>query len=163
MGEKEAFDVGSLLTELDKEFEETAVPETQGDDEPVEEPTEEVAEEVAEDTPQEDEEPVEELEVEGEEPETKPEPTPTDVNDPDIHKRNEAFKKLREEKQKLEESDKLLGELATQYGITKEELISKFKEDRINPFIAVIICVQFMYSDFFTFVFIVLFLKTIYL
>lgn len=132
MGEKEAFDVGSLLTELDKEFEETAVPETQGDDEPVEEPTEEATEEVVEDTPQEDEEPVEELEVEGEEPQPEPEPTPTDVNDPDIHKRNEAFKKLREEKQKLEESDKLLGELATQYGITKEELISKFKEDRIK-------------------------------
>jgi hypothetical protein len=134
MGDKENFDVGTFLNEFDKEFEETAVPETQGDDEVVEETTEKVEEVVEEitETPEQEPEELEETPVEETvEPEEKP-TQDVDVNDPDIHKRNEAFKKLREEKQKLEESDKLLGELAAQYGISKEELITKFKEDRIK-------------------------------
>jgi myosin heavy subunit len=128
MGDKESFDVGALISDLDKEFEEVAVPETQGDEEQTEvvekqEPQVEEVEETPQEEPQEDEE-LEELEEK---------PTQdVDVNDPDIHKRNEAFKKLREEKQKLEESDKLLAELAEQYGISKEELITKFKEDKIK-------------------------------
>jgi hypothetical protein len=51
------------------------------------------------------------------------------VNDPDEHKRNEAFKNLREERDKLAESDKFLTELATQYGLTKEELIKRYKDE----------------------------------
>jgi hypothetical protein len=51
------------------------------------------------------------------------------VNDPDEHKRNEAFKNLREERDKLAESDKFLTELATQYGLTKDELIKRYKDE----------------------------------
>ena len=51
------------------------------------------------------------------------------VNDPDEHKRNEAFKNLREERDKLAESDKFLTDLATQYGLTKEQLIQRYKDE----------------------------------
>ena len=51
------------------------------------------------------------------------------VNDPDEHKRNAAFKQLREERDKLAESDKFLSELATQYGLTKDELIKRYKDE----------------------------------
>jgi len=129
MGDKESFDVGALISDLDKEFEQAAVPETQGDEEPVEVLEEQEPDETVEEPSQEEEAPKQEPQEE------KLEENPTQdvgVNDPDTHKRNEAFKKLREEKQKLEESDRLLGELATQYGVTKEELIHKFKEDKIK-------------------------------
>jgi hypothetical protein len=133
MGDKENFDVSSFLDDFDKDFEETAVPEAQGDKDEVAEPTEKVVEETVEEKPEELPEPEpEDVEEPLEELEETPEQHQDDVNDPDIHKRNEAFKKLREEKQKLEESDRLLAELATQYGITKDELIKKFKEDRIK-------------------------------
>lgn len=132
--DREQFDATSFLDDFDKEFEETAVPETQGDDDEVVEETTEEAEEVVEETsetPEEEPEQLEETPVEKPEVEAQT-PQDVNVNDPDVHKRNEAFKKLREEKQKLEESDRLLGELAEQYGITKEELITKFKEDKIK-------------------------------
>lgn len=135
--DREQFDANSFLADFDKEFEaketpQPAVPETQDTkqaapapaeaEEKVEEPKDEALPEEKE-----AEEPVEEPVAE--------EPNQEDaapVNDPDLHKRNEAFKKLREEKERLEQSDKFLAELAGQYGVTKDELMKKFKEDRLK-------------------------------
>jgi hypothetical protein len=133
--DREQFDASKFLADFDKDFEvketpQPAVPETQDTKQPtpapaavekqVEEPKEEALPEQPADEPV--EEPAEEPNQEDAAP----------VNDPDMHKRNEAFKKLREEKEKLEQSDKFLGELANQYGISKDELITKFKEDRLK-------------------------------
>jgi len=138
--DREQFDVSSFLSSFDKEFtqeakpEATAVPETQEKQEPKEpvaQATPPTTEEQVE-TPEQTEElpvetqPAEEPTVEAEETSSEP------INDPDVHKRNEAFKKLREEKQKLEQSDKFLADLASQYGLTKEELVEKFKNDRVK-------------------------------
>jgi hypothetical protein len=135
--DREQFDANSFLTDFDKEFEaketpQTAVPEIQDTkqatpapadvEKQVEEPKEEA---LPEEQPA--EEPVEEPVAE--EPNQE---SAAPVNDPDLHKRNEAFKKLREEKEKLEQSDKFLAELANQYGISKDELITKFKDDRLK-------------------------------
>lgn len=142
--DREQFDASSFLSSFDKEFEKEAiVPETQEtkpSTEVVEKPKVENAvatskeeapvEEEQTEEPLEEEQPLEEQPVEAQGEEAQPQSD--DINDPDVHKRNEAFKKLREEKQKLEESDRLLSELASQYGISKEELITKFKEDRIK-------------------------------
>jgi hypothetical protein len=138
--DREQFDVSSFLSSFDKEFtqeakpEATAVPETQEKELP--------KEPVAQATPPTTEEQVETLEETEELPaETQPAEEPTveaeetssePINDPDVHKRNEAFKKLREEKQKLEQSDKFLADLASQYGLTKDELVEKFKNDRVK-------------------------------
>ena len=116
--QKQPIDFDALEKELDAEFttEETA---------PVEEVTEEVSEtqeqEPVEEIDEYDEEQVEEDEVYEEE-----EPI---VNDPDEHKRNEAFKKLREERDKLAESDKFLSDLAAQYGLSKEELVQRYRDE----------------------------------
>jgi hypothetical protein len=135
--DREQFDANSFLADFDKEFEvketpQTAVPEIQDTkqatpapadvEKQVEEPKEEA---LPEEQPA--EEPVEEQVAE--------EPNQENVapvNDPDLHKRNEAFKKLREEKEKLEQSDKFLSELANQYGVSKDELMKKFKDDRLK-------------------------------
>lgn len=115
-------DVEAIMNELDEEFSETpqeevaeeaAEPETQVQDEP----TQEV---------EEAEEELEEAEDEEEEVEDEEEASPMD---PDVHKRNEAFKKLREERDQLAQSDKFLSELAAQYGISKEELIQRYQND----------------------------------
>jgi hypothetical protein len=114
-GEKmnKAIDFEAIERELDAEFTETApveeeqVLETQEQEPLVEEvDEEEYVEEDSED-------------YEEEEP----------VNDPDEHKRNEAFKKLREERDQLAESDKFLNDLAAQYGLTKDELIKRYQEE----------------------------------
>jgi len=141
--DKEKFDVSSFLSSFDKEFTaSTAVKEEAKPDVQVEQPSdgekppepEKVATEetpvVTEEKPAEDntEVPVEEP-AKTEEPVV---PTIEAVNDPDLHKRNEAFKKLREEKEKLEASDKFLAELANQYGVTKDELIKKFKDEQLT-------------------------------
>jgi hypothetical protein len=138
--DRDQFDVSSFLSSFDKEFtqeakpEATAVPETQEKQlpkEPVAQATPPTTEEQVE-TPEQTEElpaetqPAEEPTVEAEETSSEP------INDPDVHKRNEAFKKLREEKEKLEQSDKFLADLASQYGLTKEELVDKFKNDRVK-------------------------------
>lgn len=148
MADKE-FDVKSFLASFDAEYnppaaavpvEEKAAPVAQ-DTTPQDAP----APEEPEATPEEEAspEPVAEPETEPKPAETsakepvvkesepKPAPVPEPVNDPDIHKRNEAFKKLREEKEKLEQSDKFLSDLASQYGVTKDELVKKFKDDQL--------------------------------
>jgi len=138
--DREQFDAASFLSDFDKEFdtkEPTASPEEQAEpkevatvatQEQVEAPKDEELPE--EETPVEtqDDEELADVEVEAEE-ETPATNTPT--NDPDVHKRNEAFKKLREEKEKLVESDKFLSELAASYGMSKDEMIAKIKQDQI--------------------------------
>ena len=131
--DREQFDADAFLDSFDEEFEDNGVE----DDEPViPDKQEEVA---AGDPPVEeqieepkDEEPAVEETTEEPEPEIPVEALSEAVNDPDLHKRNEAFKKLREEKEKLAQSDAFLTELAEQYGVTKEELIEKFRNDRIK-------------------------------
>ena len=114
--QKQAIDFDAIERELDAEFtQETA---------PVEEVTEEVSE-TQEQEPEVYEDPEDDYEVEDDS-ETEVEPV---VNDPDEHKRNAAFKQLREERDKLAESDKFLSDLAAQYGLTKEELVKRYRDE----------------------------------
>lgn len=116
MAEKD-FNVDEIVAQLDQEFaEEEPSSETQ-DEEVSEEPVEEVQEEEPEEEPTE-EEPEEEPEEEA-------------IQDPNIHKRNEAFRKLREERDQLAASDQFLNNLAEQYGMTKEQLIQQYT-DQLN-------------------------------
>jgi len=120
---KQEVNIEAIEKELDAQF----AAEESASEEPVE-TTEEVSEtqeqepEVQSD-PEENVEAVEEDSTEYEEVEEEA------VNNPDEHKRNEAFKNLREERDKLAESDKFLTELATQYGLTKDELIKRYKDE----------------------------------
>ena len=50
----------------------------------------------------------------------------------DVHKRNEAFRRLREERDQLAESERFLNDLAKQYGLTKDQLIERFEKDQIK-------------------------------
>ena len=127
--DREQFDVGSFLSQFDSEFVEDAEPAGEPEGEPEKTAVPEKQDIQETEVEQTDVEPeVEEPEVEAEP--SSVEPSVETVNDPDLHKRNEAFKKLREEKEKLEQSDKFLADLATQYGMTKDELMKKFKEER---------------------------------
>jgi len=117
---KQEVNIEAIEKELDAQFAETEA-------EPVEEVSAEQAPETQEQEPESydpdrvvEEEADDDYEEEAEE---------EAVNDPDEHKRNEAFKNLREERDKLAESDKFLTELATQYGLTKEELIQRYKDE----------------------------------
>ena len=118
---KQVLDLDAIEKELDAEFAETA---------PVEEVTEEVLE-TQEQEPVVEEEIVDDEEYEevedDEDYEEEEEEEP--VNDPDEHKRNEAFRKLREERDQLAESDKFLTDLAAQYGLTKEQLVQRYKDE----------------------------------
>jgi hypothetical protein len=137
--DREQFDAASFLADFDKSFdskEPTASPEPQVETkevatvatEQVEEPKDEELPEEETLVETEDDEELADVEVEAEDEEPAP---AAPVNDPDVHKRNEAFKKLREEKEKLAESDKFLAELASNYGLSKEELVAKIREDQI--------------------------------
>lgn len=141
--DKEKFDVSSFLSSFDKEFEsstqkvETAVPEAQ--EEPKPEVKETLPAEPEKETPVSEEnvekpaEVSEEVKPTVEQPVAEPvkeQPVETSANDQDVHKRNEAFKRLREEKEKLESEAKVLDELAAQFGITRQELVGKIKDER---------------------------------
>jgi hypothetical protein len=116
------FDVTQLVAELDEEF----------SNEPAEETSDpawvDEGEESDADQPLEEEE-AEEQEVEEDEEAPEPEQEETPHLDDDLHRRNEAFKKLREERDQLAASDKFLSDLASQYGLTKEQLIKKYSEE----------------------------------
>lgn len=120
--QKQPIDFDALEKELEAEF--------TGQQVPTEEPIEDFDEEVSEAQEQEpgllNPEYIEEDEVEDEEVEEEDE---IPVNDPDEHKRNDAFKKLREERDKLAESDKFLSDLAAQYGLSKEELVKRYRDE----------------------------------
>ena len=127
--EKQEFDVNALVEELDKEFETPTEPETPEDVESEEKgdpawDTEEEEEIEGAESEQPEEEPEEPEEGE----EAPEEETPPHL-DEDVHKRNEAFKKLREERDQLAASDKFLSDLASQYGMTKEQLVQKYSEE----------------------------------
>ena len=100
--QKQGLDFDALEKELDAEFntEETAS---------VEEVTEEAPETQEQEPEVYDPEEIVEDEDDGDYEETE-EPA---VNDPDEHKRNEAFKQLREERDKLAESDKFLTKITS--------------------------------------------------
>jgi hypothetical protein len=117
---KQEVNIEAIEKELDAQF--SAEPEA----EPVES-TEEVSE-TQEQEPEVQSDPEENVETVDED-STEEEEEAEAVNDPDEHKRNEAFKNLREERDKLAESDKFLSELAIQYGLTKEELIKRYKDE----------------------------------
>lgn len=111
------FDLEAVTAELDKEFSQEEATEAEEEVEVAEPETQ-----VQEDTPEpEAEEGEEEAEEEGEAEEP--------VIDPDIHKRNEAFKKLREERDRLAKSDEFLNNLASQYNMTKDQLIEKYTQE----------------------------------
>ena len=118
---KQEVNIEAIEKELDAQF--AAEPEA----EPVES-TEEVSE-TQEQEPEVQSDPEENVETVEEDSTDYEEEEEEAVNDPDEHKRNEAFKNLREERDKLAESDKFLTELATQYGLTKEELIKRYKDE----------------------------------
>jgi hypothetical protein len=119
---KQEVNIEAIEKELDAQF--SAEPEA----EPVES-TEEVSE-TQEQEPEVQSDPEENIETVDEDyADYEEEEEEEAVNDPDEHKRNEAFKNLREERDKLAESDKFLTELATQYGLTKEELIKRYKDE----------------------------------
>ena len=117
---KQEVNIEAIEKELDAEF--SAQPEAEV------ETTEEVSE-TQEQEPEVQSDPEENIETVDEDYADYEEEEEEAVNDPDEHKRNEAFKNLREERDKLAESDKFLGELATQYGLTKEELIKRYKDE----------------------------------
>ncbi len=114
---KQEVNIEAIEKELDAEF--SAQPEAEV------ETTEEVSE-TQEQEPEVQSDPEENIETVDEDSTEEEEKA---VNDPDEHKRNEAFKNLREERDKLAESDKFLSELATQYGLSKEELIKRYKDE----------------------------------
>ena len=118
---KQEVNIEAIEKELDAQF--AAEPEA----EPVES-TEEVSE-TQEQEPEVYNDPEENVEAVDEDYADYEEEEEDAVNDPDEHKRNEAFKNLREERDKLAESDKFLTELATQYGLSKEELIKRYKDE----------------------------------
>ena len=122
---KREVNIEAIEKELDAQFAAEAEP---ASEEPVE-TTEEVSE-TQEQEPEVQSDPEENVETVDEDSTEEPEEEEEEaVNDPDEHKRNAAFKQLREERDKLAESDKFLSELATQYGLTKEELIKRYKDE----------------------------------
>lgn len=130
MAEKE-FDLEAITAELDEEFAEQEVPTL--DDTPSEPEEEaEAPEEEAAEPEEESEEPLEEEEEVVEDEDETDEEVAELQNDPDLHKRNEAFRKLREERDKLAASDEFLENLAKEYGMTKDQLITKYKEELLN-------------------------------
>jgi hypothetical protein len=125
MQEKQDFDIQAIIDELDKEFE--AV-ENQPD-EPVEDGEELIEDEVLEDALSDDgEEILEDEEVLDEENKE----FEDGINSDDIHRRNEAFRRLRKERDELAASEQFLKDLAKQYGLTKEQLIERFEEDQLK-------------------------------
>ena len=122
---RQELNIEAIEKELDAQFTAEAEP---ASEEPVE-TTEEVSE-TQEQEPEVQSDPEENVETVDEDSTEEPEEVEEEaVNNPDEHKRNEAFKNLREERDKLAESDKFLTELATQYGLSKEQLIQRYKDE----------------------------------
>ena len=117
---QQGFNIDNIVEELDKEF----ASEAESEDSPVEqveeEPVEEEAEqELDEELDDEEEEEDEEVEEEAEE----------DDEDEELHRRNEAFKRLREERDQYAETDKFLEEIAAEYGLSKQQLIQNWRDE----------------------------------
>jgi len=133
MENQKGFDIDSIIAEVEEEF--NAEAEDQPEDS-VEEPEEEVVDEEVLEEDEVEEEPVDEVEEETAEEDEEDEEDEDEelqaLQSDDIHKRNEAFRKLREERDQLAESEAFLQDLATQYGLTKEQLIKRFEQDQIK-------------------------------
>lgn len=136
MEQQKGFDINSIIAEVEEEM--AAEAEDQPE-ESVEEP-EQVEEEVLDEEEEvlDDEEEIADEEFEEDEDddvvvdEEEDDEELQALQSDDIHKRNEAFRKLREERDKLAESEAFLQDLATQYGLTKEQLIKRFEQDQIK-------------------------------
>lgn len=115
---QEKFNIDQLVEELDAEFE--AETEEVSEEDSLEAQDEETVEEDTEDT-EALEEDAEEVEEEDEEVE--------EEDDEETHRRNEAFKRLREERDQYAETDKFLEELAAEYGMTKQQLIDRWTNE----------------------------------
>jgi hypothetical protein len=126
MQETKDLDIQAIIDELDKEFESA---EDQLDA-PVENGEEILEDEFVEDNNEEIEVVSETEEVE-EELQEKSELV-EDINSEDVHRRNEAFRRLREERDQLAASESFLNDLAKQYGLTKDQLIERFQEDQLK-------------------------------
>ena len=138
VNDNDYFDVEALIEEHDKEFVadpvvEEVIEEVIEDTTPIEEKEivetvpviDEVEEEIIEEIVEEEitEEVVEEEIIED------TEVVETDV-DTELHKRNEAFKAMRLEKERLEKENVFINELADSYGMTPDELRTRFAEDQ---------------------------------
>lgn len=123
MQETKELDIQAIIDELDKEFAEVE----DQPDEPVEDGEDillddEVADDEGEDILEDSDEVIEE-DVDEEE---------SEFNSDDSHKRNEAFRRLRQERDELAASEDFLKDLAKQYGLTKDQLIERFQEDQLK-------------------------------
>lgn len=134
--EQKGFDINAIMEELDQEFANEA--ENQPEDS-VDEPeddfetdTEDLDEEEVLDEEDEEEVLYDEDEVFGDEDEDEDDEELANLQSDDVHKRNEAFRKLRQERDDLAESEKFIKELAKQYGLTKEQLVERFEKDQIK-------------------------------
>ena len=134
MENQKDFDINAIVKELDEEFANEAEDQL---DESVEEPEEDIdteldddGEEVLDDEEEvlDDDEDVDDEEYEFEEEDEELEALQSD----DVHKRNEAFRRLREERDQLAQSEAFLNDLAKQYGLTKDQLIERFEKDQIK-------------------------------
>ena len=134
MENQKDFDINAIVKELDEEFANEAEDQL---DESVEEPEEDIdteldddGEEVLDDEEEvlADDEDVDDEEYEFEEEDEELEALQSD----DVHKRNEAFRRLREERDQLAQSEAFLNDLAKQYGLTKDQLIERFEKDQIK-------------------------------
>ena len=125
---QEKFNIDKIVEELDKEFAvEAEVPQASLEEQDKEEINEAPVEEETEEAVEEEES--EEQEVEEDEEVADEEQVEAVVSE-DLHKRNEAFKSLRQERDRLAASDRFLSELATQYGLTKEQLMERFTKQQ---------------------------------
>lgn len=134
--EQQGLNIEALVEELDKEFEAEAEDQLEDSDEDLEnefededDDEEEVLydeEEVFDDEDEDDDYEDEEF-IEVEEDSDLQVP-----DDDDMHRRNEAFRRLREERDALAQSDKFLTDMAKQYGLTKDQLMERFQEDQIK-------------------------------
>ena len=120
---QEKLNIDSIVAELDKEF---AVEEESPQASLEEQDKEEINEAPVEEAPEETVEEEESEEQEADEEEVADEEQVEAVVSEDLHKRNEAFKSLREERDRLAASDKFLSQLASQYGLSKEQLMERF-------------------------------------
>ena len=133
MEQQKGFDINAIVEELDEEFANEVEDQPE---ESVEEPEEEVVDEEVEVEDEEevldDEEEVLDDEYEDYDDEEDEDEELQALQSDDVHKRNEAFRRLREERDQLAESEAFLQDLAKQYGLSKEQLIERFEKDQIK-------------------------------
>ena len=121
MQEKQEFNLDAIVEELDAEFASEEITEDEAgleeqDIETVEEDTEYIEEDAEE----------EYVEYTDEDEQVEDD---TEEDDEELHRRNEAFKRLREERDQFAATDTFLEELAAEYGMTKQQLIDRWSNE----------------------------------